>query len=239
MAVGAAIFMAIFVTRPGCAQDPAKKESKKVIKINVVTENNGKTTVIDTTMVLPDSAMTDSLREEIDRVIELGEGGGHARLRYHNMPQAYEYKFEMPDMPEELMELEHLGGMGDCDWEGFAGSPDCRMMKIGGNRGQSLNDLLGDIPMDRVTSYSIKDTKKGKRIVIELENGPIIEREQKIIVIREPGRPAPKHRMKVIRHMDEDSVMPEPSSPETPPPPPPPPPPDKKQEKSKTGAPKI
>jgi len=58
--------------------------------------------------------------------------------------------------------------------------------------GGSLNDLLGDIPMDRVKSYSIKDTKNGKKIVIELNNAPFIENHRNVIIIRSP-RPEGRH----------------------------------------------
>jgi hypothetical protein len=117
-------------------------------------------------------------------------------------------------------------------------------MRMGKDRGQSLNDVLGDIPMSRVKSYSIKDTKNGKRIVIDLENGPLVEQENKIIVIREPGRHyghgGPRHQVKVIRHSNGGEMQEEITAPEdAPPPPPPPPAPDKKQEKSKGNSPKI
>jgi hypothetical protein len=93
----------------------------------------------------------------------------------------------------------------------------------GEGEGQSLNDLLGDIPMDRVKHYSIKDTKNGKKIVIELENGPIVEKHNQVIIIREPGRPnrnARKGQKNVKVYVTPDS----PETPDVPPPPPPPPP---------------
>jgi hypothetical protein len=55
-----------------------------------------------------------------------------------------------------------------------------------------LNDLLGDIPMDRVKSYSIRDTKDGKKIVIELKNEPFIEHHRNVIIMHSP-RPEGRH----------------------------------------------
>ena len=43
--------------------------------------------------------------------------------------------------------------------------------------------------MDRVKSYSIKNTRNGKRIVIDVEDGPGFDRRDRVVVIREKGRP--------------------------------------------------
>jgi hypothetical protein len=72
---------------------------------------------------------------------------------------------------------------------------------MGKGKDESLNDILGNIPLDRVKSYSIKDTKDGKRIVIELNNEPFIEHHRDVIIIRSPrpeGRPGqdPRHQMR-------------------------------------------
>jgi hypothetical protein len=146
----------------------------------------------------------------------------------------------MPDCP---MELEQLEGLGEFGFDSDGDLPGCRVMRFSGDHRQSLNDILGDIPMERVKSYSIKDTKNGKRIVIELNNAPIFEKENKIIVIREPRRHEGRgnnseHRVKVIRHMDEDTKVEKSTAPSSTPPPPPPPP-DTKPGKTPSKTPKI
>jgi hypothetical protein len=251
LVAGLVMIMTIFITRPGNAQEPAKKDSKKIIKINVVTQDNGKMTVVDTTMELPDSASIDSVRDEIEKVIAIGHSGKHARVHCTNAPREFSYQFEMPDIPEmelnfdnlrELENLEGLEGMEDCvgfNWESPVCSPECKVMRIGREGGQSLNDLLGDIPMSRVKSYSIKDTRHGKRIVIDLENGPIVENRNKVIVIRNGSGYSHQPKMKVIKKYSGSDMNESPEAPDAPPPPPPPPPAEKKQEKPKSGAPKI
>jgi hypothetical protein len=191
--IGAAMILAIFITKPAVSQEPAKTESYKKITMKIVSDDNGKVTIYDTTMEMPDSAMVDSLKNEIEKVIILGKGGKHARIRYHCMPEEFNYKFEMPDMPECHMNLKELE---DLDLEGMLESgdmdesmckhiaPGCERIIRSGGKGQSLNDLLGDIPMDRVVSYSIKDRKNGKRIIIDLNDAPMFEKKAKVIVIR-------------------------------------------------------
>ena len=98
------------------------------------------------------------------------------------------------------------------------GGQGCEMSA--GRHPRTLNDFFGEIPMERVVSYSIRDRKGGKRIIIDLNDAPIFERPNNVIVIREPGRinsrmHHPEHQVKVVVNSD-DSV------------PPPPPPPDKK-----------
>jgi hypothetical protein len=248
---GITMILAIFVAMPVFSQETAKKESQKKIVLTIVSDDNGKTTKIDTIIEMPDSAMVDSIKKEIEQVIVLGEGGKHARLKMHNMPQGFDYKFDFPDPPDCPMAFDDLRefdfeGMGPCCEKGdfakgywFPG-PECR--EIGSGEGnQSLQDLLGRIPMDRVVSYSIKDRKNGKRIIIDLDNAPVFEKHEKVIVIREPGRDPRAHgqhdrRVKVSVNSKDDQQLdklPVPATPPTVPPPPPPP------DKSDTKKPKI
>ena len=248
---GVATILAIFITRPVHSQETTKKESHKKIVLKIVSDDNGKTTVIDTTMEIPDSTMIDSIRKEIDKVIVLGEGGKHARFKIHNMPQGFAYDFDIPPPPDCLKEPEELE---DFDWEGMA--PDCdmaeriweraapgqyrRVMRSGGHE-QTLNDILGEIPMDRVVSYSIKDRKNGKRIIIDLNDAPMFEKQDRVIVIREPGRMQhnrthPGRQVKVYMNSDDDAKLDNSSEP---PPPPPVPPPPVKPDKTSPKKPKI
>jgi hypothetical protein len=139
---------------------------------------------------------------------------------------------------ERLEDLEMLGNdleRREFEWEGMASGSGMNMLRSGGHD-RSLNDLLGNIPMDRVVSYSIKDRKHGKRIVIDLDDAPAFERQDRVIVIREPrsmrsGRSHPKRNVKVIMNSedgDENMDKSVEQSGSLVPPPPPPPPPDKK-----------
>jgi hypothetical protein len=83
--------------------------------------------------------------------------------------------------------------------------------------------------MDRVVGYTIKDRKHGKRIVIDLNDAPMFERQERVIVLRDPGkmhrkRDNQERQMRVIVDTDDDKSIP-------PPPPPPPAQPDNKSPK--------
>jgi hypothetical protein len=228
--------LAIFVTRTALSQETAKKEASKKVTVKIVTNENGKMTVTDTTMDVSESGMNDSISEEITRIIKLDKDGNHACVKIRRMPGECNYKFDMPCHPGCPMGLKDLEGF---EWEGMHGEWDQesgdwedrlpragrRIIQMEG-RSQSLNDLLGDIPMDRVVNYSIKDHKNGKRIIIDLDNAPMFEQDKKIIIIREPGkgqrnRGNQQRQVKVYVNSEDDDTPP-------PPPPPPPPPAEKK-----------
>ena len=247
LAIGATAFLAICSAQQAFSQEPVKKEAHKKIMLKVVSDDNGKTTVIDTTFEMPDSAMDDSIRQEVDRVIELSKAGRHGRIKIRTMPDGYDYKFDLPCIPDLPMnmgdfrefdiEIPDMEGMSDFDgaiWEPASPRPDRRMMRFDGES-RSLNDILGDIPMDRVKSYTIKDRKKGKRITIDIDDAPTFDQHNRVVVIREPGR-THRHKNKQNKQVkvyvtpdgnDAKTIRVE-TELNTPPPPPPPPAPDKK-----------
>ncbi|MEI7662193.1 MAG: hypothetical protein WCK34_08345, partial [Bacteroidota bacterium] len=104
---GTALVLAIFITRPAYSQEAAKKETQKKIVLKIISDDNGKTTVIDTTFENPDPATLDSVRNEINKVIVMGKGK-HGRLKFRNMPEGFNYNFEMPDIPECPMDMKDL-----------------------------------------------------------------------------------------------------------------------------------
>lgn len=149
-------------------------------------------------MRLPDSGMMDSVQQLTERAMKLRGGPGNFHFRRNFSPRAfnYNYNFDIPELPERPQPL--IEEFYDENTPGEWNEETRRMFK---GKGESLNDLLGDIPMDRVKSYSIKDTKDGKRITIELNNEPLIEHHRDVIIIRSPrpdGRhgQGPRHQMK-------------------------------------------
>jgi hypothetical protein len=236
LALGVAVILAIFITRPAFSQETGNKESHKKVVMKIVTTDNGKTTMIDTTMEMPDSAMMDSIRDVMEKVIMVGKGK-HGRMKIRCMPQGFNYDFEMPCIPEcpmglegfEELELEGMvpgGDMEEGDWDEMTPRSERRFMRSGGG-GQTLNDMLGEIPMDRVVSYSIKDNKHGKRIIIDLNDAPTFERQDRVIVIREPGRAqhnrkSTERKVKVYMNADKDDDTKEGNTPDQSAPPPPP-----------------
>lgn len=160
-------------------------------------------------MKLPDSGMMDSVQRHLDRAFRNWEGPGNFHFRHKVNPREFnfDYNYDFPEPGEfpqkflrefreenlpRILEEEHQGRLK--------------------GKGESLNDLLGDIPMDQVKSYSIKDTKDGKRIIIELNKEPFIERHRDVIILRTPrpermdrrdGRPQIKKKV-IINQGDEE-----------------------------------
>ena len=139
-------------------------------------------------MNLPDSGMIDSIQRFAEKTIVLnGYGNGNFHMRHHNGPRAFNYQFDFPEPPEPPQPL-----IEEFNDDNLPGMSQERNNSFFRSHSQSLNDILGDIPMDRVKSYSIKDTKDGKKIVIELKNGLVVENHNKVIIIHTP-RPEGRH----------------------------------------------
>ena len=216
------VFLAlIFITKPIFSQDSIKNpHQKKQVKVIVMKDKDGKSTVLDTTICLKskadeaelkklmktysisleglsddldnlsvqldeldltDSTKTDSLCKVVKKIRIISDNGKRPG-KGHTF--SYNYDFNDMGIPEPPPPPPPPSE-GDFDLFGnyFDGDP---MLRQFGDKGSTLSDVIGDIPMDRVKSYSIKETKHGKRIVIELNNGPMIDRRDNVIIIREP-----------------------------------------------------
>jgi hypothetical protein len=138
-------------------------------------------------MKLPDSGMMDSVQRLTENTFRF-HGGPHVFMRHNSSPRAFnfDYNFDMPDIPDAPQSI--IEEFNDEDSPGMP-YENQRMLQ---GKDESLNDLLGDIPMDRVKSYSIKDTRDGKKIVIELKNEPFIGHHRDVIILRSP-RPEGRH----------------------------------------------
>jgi hypothetical protein len=205
----------------GSAQDSAKSVSKKgVVVLKIKKDNNGKTTIIDTTFTIttpfdhkeleeylkkheeelgklgkelenievlvdvpdfPDSLATDS---EMKQFKLMGKNIRSPHFRWQDKPEGYDYEFDVPCMPD----VEFPCFKWDEDFKGdFRPGHDMKVLRYN-NKSQSLSDIIGDIPMDRVKSYSIKERKNGKRIIIDIEDAPLFEKQDRVIIMREPGK---------------------------------------------------
>jgi hypothetical protein len=135
-------------------------------------------------MGIPDSAMIDSLGK-MGKKFEIIARSGHGREGYRGKEHSFrfDYDFDMPDLPDlpEPPPPPQVWGLGHEFGHGFF-EDDQR------NEAGSLSDILGDIPMDQVKSYSIKNTKDGKKIVIEVKNTPVFEHHDKVIIIHDNGK---------------------------------------------------
>lgn len=79
-------------------------------------------------------------------------------------PHAFRYNFEIPEVPEPPDFSREFEGN---DFRHFA--PGVKVITTH-QKGETLSDVLGDIPMSKVKSYKITDRKGGKRIVIDVED---------------------------------------------------------------------
>jgi hypothetical protein len=249
--------LASVLSFPASAQDSTKTVSKKgIVVLKIKKEDNGKTTVIDTTFTItnpsgqmafedymkkheeelgklgeelenievlvdipdfPDSMVSDSVIKQLKFI---GKDFSCPRHRWHGKPEGFDYEFNNPCPPDVSFPPFH--GYDDFEEE-FLSDHDMRVFRYD-NQKQTLSDIIGDIPMDRVKSYSIKDTKHGKRIIVDIEDGPLIEKKDRVIIIREPGKSVHKKdhsgsQMKVIIKSDDDRQTEKPDEPSSPPPP--------------------
>jgi hypothetical protein len=129
------------------AQDNQKQEKdQNTIKLKVVTSDNGKVTVMDTTITTDNP---DVLKE-------------------------YQYKMEvMDDQMKEINDQMKLEGCFpgmpfDFNWNGFEMDDD-QVMFAPSFPGQ-FESILGSIPMGAVKGFKIKEKKGGKRIIIDIDD---------------------------------------------------------------------
>ena len=216
------------------AQDSVAAKSKKAkMVLKIKKDVNGKTTVIDTVINFPDpydgkelekamqkyEAEIDQLQDELENLevyVDIPDFPDSLlndsvvnhlrcvekkircpRFKGYSIPHEFNYQFEAP-CPQEFEDLE------ECCMPGR----EMRTFRFD-NRTQTLSDLLGDIAMDRVKGFKIKDKKNGKQIIIDLNDGPVLEKSDRVIIIREPGKSSGKRnnsdrQMKVIIKSDDE-----------------------------------
>ncbi|MCX6243838.1 MAG: hypothetical protein NTU98_03960 [Bacteroidetes bacterium] len=208
---GLGLALTIFITRPVFSQDATKTNGEKKVTIvaKIIEDKDGKKKVFDTTitlnrglkpgeeeemlknlklrykdlgdemkememqlseMDLPDSGMMDSIHRFTVRCLRDCNKMGFGHCNKQMLPYGFNYDFDF-DMP---------------DFSDFQ-PPMIREFNDERGGGQTLNDVLGDISMDNVKSYSVKETKDGKKIIIELKKDPIVEHHQEVIIMRAPG----------------------------------------------------
>jgi len=219
-------FLIIFIT-PGYSQDKGKPQHKKTITLKIVTDDNGKTKVMDTTFTsdakidmkqmneylkgmsdfefqagdleLPDSTFLDSVRQLCGRAIMINKNFKGPRFKFRDFPGGFDYDFEIENPEGRMRDAEEFENF---DRSEMMPGPEMRRFRFEKPR-QTLSDVIGDIPMDRVKSYSIKDRKGGKRIVIDVEENPFMEKERHVIIMRHPGR----HGVHPQRHNADRKIM--------------------------------
>jgi hypothetical protein len=135
-----------------------------------------------------DTAVNDSSGHHRAYSFRFHSGPSCHGIAGHENPGAFNYHFEMPDVPEihefpEQMEREWGNGC-----QGYSQGPG--VMMIPGRGGESLSDVLGNIPMSRVKSYKVIDKKGGKRIIIDLDDGFGMEPGNGMVYIHSHSHPS-------------------------------------------------
>jgi hypothetical protein len=226
MMLGMISLLTIFVIRPARSQDAAKTDNKQTVKIKIIREVDGKTTVIDTTI----TGEGQLKQEEIQKIVSDLEGDvKELDEDMKEMQMNMEMEWFGSGMEDSLQKMQRkIMIMGDdCRKHGMyfdempgGFSYDFNLPGCCDEHGQTLSDLIGDIPMDRVKSYTIKDRKNGKRIIIDIEDAPLMERENRIIIMGNPRGKTyrsvrPDRDVKVIIKTD-DREQPEKKEPKSP-----------------------
>ncbi len=160
----------IFLLHPVNAQEKDIKESKKTVRLKILSEEDGNTKVIDTAFDITSGIDHEELQAMLK---ELKKMKG-MKFGFDEM----DFRFDMPCLPD--MDIEKFS---DFNGKHLFPIPEMRMSQ----RGQGdLSDIIGRIPMERVKSYSVKDRKGGKRIIIDIEDAPFFDQQDRIVVIKQP-----------------------------------------------------
>ncbi len=179
----------------GDVKDLKEFMRKYDVDLRDLDESIGEMNINISNMELPDS-VGDSLRNFTKNITIIGKNGKNFHYQRNTRPERFDYNFDF-DLPEppEAPERPELGFFNEFPEPGMAP----RIRSFNG-RGETLSDLLGDIPLSNVKHYSIKERKNGKRIIIDLSNDPVFEKQERVVIIREPRRPMPPGERGDSRH---------------------------------------
>ncbi|MEI7983770.1 MAG: hypothetical protein WCI71_19130 [Bacteroidota bacterium] len=131
---------------------------------------------------IPDSLISDSVQKIMDKVIMRGHGAKCRGMKMNRGTCVTPDQFDFPCMPDCQRLIDDMGGN-----DLYEGMPmPNRQCKRFLNRQESLSDLIGDIPLDKVKNYSIKDRKGGKRITIDIDNPSPFDNQERIIYLERP-----------------------------------------------------
>jgi ribosome-associated toxin RatA of RatAB toxin-antitoxin module len=218
---GMAMILAIFIFLPVYSQETATNKSKSTIKLKIVSEKNGETSVFDTTIVsdellekeeieamvegmndemkelseemkemqfeinfdIPDSLLSDSVHKIVKKAMRMMPGACCPGRKMPKRGRGNSFGFNFPCIPDCPTPPEMLKDMECGNWFPGQGAQRQRML----NPQETVSDIIGDIPLDKVKSYSIKDRKGGKRIIIDVDDSPIIEKQERIIYRERPN----------------------------------------------------
>jgi len=160
LAVNSAVLLCvvIFLASHVSAQDSVTKKQQKVITLKVNADKGGKTVTIDTSFTLDENFSEEILEKILKGNEEQLEEELEKMIRICHGPMVKRHA----DCCRGQMGCRRSGWYAECQ-EGPVKS-----MKL--TCGETLSDVLGDIPMGAVKSYKIKETHEGKKITIEVSD---------------------------------------------------------------------
>ena len=228
------LMMALVFAAAVFAQDTVPDKKRKVIKLRVESDGDNEIISVDTTIVIDEnfneqafqtymSNFKDKMKNmelhlqglelEEDQLKEMEQALQEMEIHLEGVNFGNEDLENLIHVYEHPKAPYHMGFYSDHPRsQGYNWFSDCHgkdFMKCKSKKGESLSDVLGDIPMSAVKSYKIRDTKYGKKIVIEVNDDFPILHSEDLIVISRPSPPRmhvkkPKFHREIIIERDSD-----------------------------------
>ncbi|MBL6949099.1 MAG: hypothetical protein ISR57_00495 [Bacteroidales bacterium] len=218
------------------AQETVSEEKRKVIKLKIGSDGDDEHFTLDTTIVIDENfdeeefeAYMSNFKEKMKNLqfhmqgLDLHEDQlkdmekSLQEMEVHLMGVEFDAQHleSLADVYEHFESPRHMEFYSDSDHPRsfrYNWTHDCRdkdIMKFTGKKGESLSDVLGDIPMSAVKSYKIRDTKYGKKIVIEVNDDFPMHHSEDVMIITRPRVPRihvkkPKFHREIIIETDSD-----------------------------------
>jgi len=190
------LIMALVFSAAIFAQDTVSDQKRKVITIKVESDGDDEIITID------EDHFKDMEKQLKEMEIHL-EGIEFDADEFEKLINVYEHR----KIPHHIECFSDHPGLFHYNW--ISDRHDKDFMRFKSKKGESLSDVLGDIPMSAVKRYKIRDTKYGKKIVIEVNNDFKMHHSENIIVITPPRPPRvhvkmPRHPRKIVIERDSD-----------------------------------
>lgn len=171
---------------------------KRVVKIRIEKEENGKTTVLDTTFNLTDAKSREGYRYFMRSNDLPARGQGRPMkkvvIRMDDLSDSDSITVDSVKQIEKTFKIisdgdvVRIDGLGEMELGGLPAPPEppappciegfdfngppCQFHGTNG----SLMEMLQSIPMNRVKSFRIKESKNGSKIIIEVDRAPLFDR---------------------------------------------------------------
>lgn len=236
---------AIFLLPPKVSsQDTVTGKPDKMISVKIKMDEDGKSFDIDTTFIIGEDFDEQAFQEAMREYHEQMKKVEQQMMELEGQFNEQDLKEVQEEIRRSVREAHRVLPeiRGHCRWIGEPDDLEMQYMPgsvhrmermrvphgiVGvrpGKKGETLSDILGDIPMSTVKSYRVKETKEGKRITIEVSDDAFMVPHDPDVFIWRNARPHPRPRPEIRREIyidtQEDVAKPEkaeqPEKPESP-----------------------